>query len=56
MRTIWRASAGAFGDLVTAARAAGGQNRFRRGGAHLRQYPQLADPHRDVVMLGFEAE
>src|SRR4051794_30118803 len=51
-----RLAAGAFGDLVTAARAAGGQNRFRRGGAHFRQPPEFADPHRDVVMLGFETE
>ena len=26
------------------------------GGAHLRQHAEFADPHRDVVMLGFEAE
>src|SRR5713226_4007797 len=46
---VARFAAGAFGDLVAAAGAAGGEQRLGRRRAHLGQDAQFADLHRHLV-------
>src|SRR6266851_5229173 len=49
-------AAGGVGNLVTAARAVGGEQCAGCGRPHLRQYPEFADLQRQRVMLGLVAE
>src|SRR5437870_1980407 len=49
-------SPGSVGDLVTAARAVGGEQCIGRRRPHLRQHPEFADLQRQLVMLGLVAE